>query len=139
MDMQAAAARIHGCEYGQEGDPQFWAELKAAGLVAVYGASDDLTEFRGAIYDEAGAGEHTQHRLTQRGFLQSDCPEGDDCPYFKQAMQLVPANITARWCPPGFAGSWLIETTLPHATFDVMEDGELYCRGVVLRLADLPQ
>jgi hypothetical protein len=33
--------------------------------------------------------------------------------------------------------SWSYETDIPHATFDVLEDGEVYCRGIVFALADL--
>ena len=33
--------------------------------------------------------------------------------------------------------AWTYMTDIPHATFDVMDDGELYCRGIVFALADL--
>jgi hypothetical protein len=138
MTREEAAALLNGNEYANEGTRELWAQMKEAGLVAVFGASDDLTEFRGAIYDEAGAGEETDHRLTQKGLLESECGEGDDCPYFERFAKSVPVAVKARWCPPGFDGSWLIETPLPHATFDITEDGEVYCRGVVVSVADLP-
>jgi hypothetical protein len=82
MDMHEAAAALNGNEYGEEGSRQLWADMKASGLVAVYGASDDLTEFNGAIYDECGASNQTEHRLTQKGLPYSDCISGDECPYF---------------------------------------------------------
>ena len=28
--------------------------------------------------------------------------------------------------------TWLITTDVPHATFDIMEDGDLFCRGIVV-------
>ncbi len=32
---------------------------------------------------------------------------------------------------------WTYETDIPHATFDIMEDGEKYCRGTVLDIKSL--
>lgn len=137
MDMQEAAAALDGGEYAREGSPALFGAMKEAGLVAVFGASDDLTEFRGAIDDEAGAGDETEHYLTRQGFFANPC-DNDDCPFFREKLAAMTPAVVARWCPPGFDGSWLIETPLPHATFDVMEDGEVYCRGVVISVADLP-
>jgi hypothetical protein len=51
---EEAAAELDANQYGNEGSKDLFARMKAAGLVAVFGASDDLMEFRGAIYDEAG-------------------------------------------------------------------------------------
>lgn len=135
MNMQEAAAELNGNEYGEEGSSILFANMKAAGLVAVFGASDDLTEFRGAIDDEAGAGDVTEHLLTKDGILYSDC-ENDRCPYFAKLLKAVPVAVKAEWDCNGY--SWFLSTTLPHATFDVMEDGERYCRGLVLSVADLP-
>lgn len=46
------------------------------------------------------------------------------------------AHINAHWCKePGCC--WTYETELPHATFNVMEDGETYCRGIVIALSDV--
>jgi len=136
MEMHEAAAALHGNEYGREGSKELWAAMKAAGLVAVFGASDDLTEFRGAIYDEAGAYEGTAHHLTRAGLMESKCGEGDDCPYFVKAKASVKPAIRVKWDENGY--SWWIETDLPYSPFDIMEDGETYCRGVVIRLEDLP-
>jgi hypothetical protein len=141
MDRQYAANLLDGNEYRREGahTPDLFALMKRDGLVAIFGASDDLTEFRGAIHDEAGAGEETEHFLTRKGLLTSRCGEGDDCPYFAEKKDHLKPVIRALWCPPGFDGSWLIVADIPHATFDIMEDGEVYCRGVVISIEDLPQ
>jgi hypothetical protein len=47
-------------------------------------------------------------------------------------------KIKAIWAPKDdnekvFA-SWLIETEIPHENFNIMEDGELFCRGVVFHV-----
>lgn len=55
ITLKEFSERITGKEYGH---PQFTKEeiqlAKDNGIVIVYGASDDLMEFEGAIYDEGG-------------------------------------------------------------------------------------
>ena len=33
--------------------------------------------------------------------------------------------------------AWTINTDIPHATFDIMEDGEVFSRGIVVNLSDI--
>lgn len=128
-----AAAKLDGNQYREEGSREFFKELKEAGLVAVFGASDDLMEFRGAIYDEIGAYNGGTAYLTNEGLLQSKCEEGEDCPYFKQLLGKA-STITAIWDRDGF--SFQYETEIPHSTFVIMEDDDTYCKGIVFALAD---
>ena len=129
LTIEQVAKQLHGCEYQEEGSDELWRDMKRHGLVAVFGASDDLVEFRGAIYDEVGAYSRTIVRLTDKGLCTSECGEGEDCPYFKESLRGA-RTIKATYSP------WKYASDIPHATFDVMEDGELYCRGIVFRLAD---
>jgi hypothetical protein len=50
-------------------------------------------------------------------------------------------TVQAVWCPRDENGkiwaSWKIQTDIPHETFDIMEDGELFCRGVVFHVDDV--
>ena len=107
---------------------------KEYGLVLVFGASDDLMEFGGAIHDEVGCYNGGTAYLDKNGLWHSKCDD-EDCKYAEEE-QAKCKTITAIWCPPG-GGSWAYETDIPHATFDIYEDGELYCRGIVFKLADL--
>ena len=50
MDAKELAQKLHGRTYGNI-TTQDAAEAKDNDLVIVFGASDDLMEFRGAIYD----------------------------------------------------------------------------------------
>ena len=146
MTPQELAARLNGREYGSEITKAEEAEAKAAGLVVVFGASDDLVELRGAIDDELGAYEGTTLRITPLGLLPSwetvleAGAESDAEDYFLKKHAGI-AEVKALWCPGDalLGTSWAYETAIPHATFDVMEDGELYCRGIVFRLADAVQ
>jgi hypothetical protein len=121
MEKEEAAAALHGNQYAREGSRELFAAMKEAGLVAVFGASDDLTEFRGAIHDETGAYNSAEHRLTRKGLLTSKCDGGEDCPYFRDIIDNVKPQVTAHWCPEGQQLSWLIETHLPHAAFEIVE------------------
>jgi len=132
LNISAAALALHGSEYGSEGAPGLFAEMKAAGLVAVFGASDDLMEFRGAIADEEYCLGDGDVHLDQDGLLENECTE-DECPHFTKLKSRTRA-IKAIWDRDGI--SWQYETSIPHKTFDVMEDGEVYCRGIVFQLAD---
>lgn len=134
MTPKEAAQRLDGGEYRNEGSRELFAEMKAAGLVALYGASDDLMEFNGAIHDEVGAWDGGTAYLTRQGLLQNDCDD-DACPHFKR-LQKQATPLHAKWDVDGF--SWVYETAIPHETFVINEDGEPYCRGIVFALAHVP-
>lgn len=135
MIKEEAAAKLDGNEYGEEGSSELFNAMKAAGLVAVYGASDDLMEFSGAIRDEVGCYNGGIAHLTSKGLLANEC-ESDDCPHFAKAKAAA-ATVTAKWCEEDGI-SWTYETKIPHATFIIKEDGDTYCRGIVFALADVP-
>lgn len=110
------------------------AEAKQNGLVIVYGASDDLMEFRGAIDHELGAYDGTTAYLTPRGLVQNYCND-DDCPYFER-MKLSSPSIKAIWHEEGDY-SWTFQTDIPHETFEITEDEKPYCRGIIFSLSDV--
>ncbi len=121
MTPQEAADKLNNSEYGKEGSRELFAEMKASGLVAVYGASDDLMELQGAISDEVGCYDGGSVFLTKGGLLENECAESD-CPYHAREREKA-TTIEAVWGKDGI--SWQYETTIPHVTFDVMEDGEV--------------
>lgn len=135
MTKEQLAALLNGREYPMVITDAEAKQAKKDGLVVVSGASDDLCELRGALYDEAGCCDGGILILNRKGFVEnhSDC----ECMYcgFKEYTNSL-ARIEAIWDRDGV--SWQYETSIPHATFDIMEDGEVYCRGLVLELAALP-
>lgn len=134
MTREEAAAALDGNQYREEGSRALFAEMKANGLVAVFGASDDLMEFRGAIDDEIGAYDGTTAYVTRDGLFTSEC-ECDDCPYAKKAMKAA-TEIDALWAKGDL--SWSYDTAIPHTKFVIKEDGDPFCEGIVFALADLP-
>lgn len=131
------AKKLHNREYRSELSEEEEAQAKADGVLIVFGASDDLMEFRGVIYDEAGVYDGGTV-LVNRGKLfeeHDDC----DCKYcgYEQACKTA-AKIKAVWCGENDY-SWTYKTSLPHSRFDIVEDGEKYCRGIVVSGDDLPE
>jgi hypothetical protein len=136
MTKEELASTLDGREYGEEITKAEEAQAKQAGLVVVFGYSDDNAELRGAIYDEVGAYDGTTLYFDKVGLLQNKCDD-DACPYFEESKKTA-KTIEVK---PDYSGTgeflWAYETAIPHATFEIMEDGEKYCRGIVFALADL--
>lgn len=112
---------LQNCEYGAELSKEAEQEAKENGFVVVFGASDDLCEFRGAVKDEAECWCGGNLYINSKGDI-----VGNEQPEYKL--------IEAVWGNSG--ASWTYETDIPHETFTVTEDGEPYCIGIVFRLAD---
>jgi hypothetical protein len=109
-------------------------EAKSLGLVIVFGYSDDVTAFNGAIRDEAGYGELF---ITQKGkILENDAIEALEGLIHDGTIASAPAmgKIVSDYSKEGV---WTFTTDIPHATFDVTEDGQLYCRAIVFHVSDL--
>lgn len=107
---------------------------KDNGLVVVFGYSDDNCELVGAIDDEIGCYEGGTLYFSESGLLENECDD-DECPYFEQQKENA-KTIEILWCEEdGY--SWTYKTEIPHATFDIMEDGDKYCRGIVFSIDDL--
>ena len=103
------------------------------GLVIVFGASDNLCKFRGAINDELGAWEGAIIPIDKYGIVINEC-DNDRCPYCAEIVKQA-AKIHAKWCDGDIA--WTYKTDIPHATFDIYDDGEIFCRGIVFSLNDV--
>lgn len=142
MNKEKFAAMLNGREYRNEITKDEAAQAKAAGLVVVYGASDDLMEFAGALYDEVGVYGGGMALVDAKGVLDRDQIDDDDDEAIAEfvARSKTAQSIEALWndsVSDASVPAWTYMTDIPHATFDVMDDGELYCRGIVFALADL--
>lgn len=129
MNKEELANLLNGRGYNNETTQEIENEAVKNDLVIVFGISDDLMELRGAIHEEAGF----EIYITSEGLLQNEC-DNDDCAYFKKEKELA-KKIEALWNVEGY--SWTYKTKIPHATFDILEDGKKYCRGIVFSLNDI--
>lgn len=142
MTKEELAQALTGREIGNEMTPTEESAAKESGLVVIFGASDDLCELRGAIEDELGAYKEALV-LIKDGKLLPEI-EDDDIATLKKYGALGPilrihdsaTKISARWHDEGNP-CWSYDTKAPHATFDILEDGEKYCVGIVLDLKEI--
>jgi hypothetical protein len=117
------------------------AAAEANRLVVIFGASDDLCELRGAIHDEMGAYQEAMLFIDKHGNLLRELEEDDAKVLAKYDLVGVllrrheeAVKVNAFWCRGEY--SWDYDCTAPHATFDILEDGEKYCRGLVIDLKE---
>ena len=138
MTKEQLAEKMNGGEYRTVPTDEHVALAKQHGLLIVHGASDDLCEFDGAFTDEVGCYEGGTISIDKDGVIPSW--DGLD----KDALHRVRAwiarydkkgDIIAVWDEDGY--SWSYKTDLPHATFDILEDGKPYCRGLVIDIKDI--
>jgi hypothetical protein len=151
MTKHQLAAQVNGAQYRKEDERFSEAESKKAGLVVIFGASDDLLEFRGAIHEELGAWDGTKAYIFKKKgeWVAMDETEFEE---YKEKLEDVGMlagfkywQVNAEWSPTikqegkeDVEASWLITGDTPEQVhFDVMEDGELYCRGLVIDLNEL--
>lgn len=133
MTPQEAANAMTGRQYTEEEPSKgFFATAAKAGLVIVYGSSDDLIELEGIVRNEFGAPGTIY--FTKNGLVYNDCQD-DDCPYFK-AERAKATPLKSLWDDGGF--SWRYETDIPHVKFVIKEEDENYCEGIVFSLTDVP-
>lgn len=146
---QEVADRMHGREYRHE-DIYTDDLLKAANLLVVYGASDDLLEVGGVINEDFPAWEGTTvylfntpkgWRLVVEGELEDLTELIQDSPLSDLILvdSLKTYWIKSEWCPEiegKVYASWLITAKLPEGMraypFGIQDEGELYCRGLVI-------
>jgi len=127
MTIQEFAKMLDGREYLGE---MILAEkelAKALGFVVVFGYSDDNAELEGAIDEEVTCYDGTEIYLNKDGIF-------EECKHSRAAKKKCKV-IKGIWDKEEY--SWIYETDIPHATFDVMEDGGKFCRGIVFDIKSL--
>lgn len=136
--LQSYADELNGNHYGEEGNADLFRHMKADRVVAVFGYSDDLMLFRGAIDDETG---YEEAFVTKAGLLENNC-ESDRCPHFKKLKK--PATQVYGGSTDTDGGSMFhFFIRGPNrskferfAEFKIMDDDGIYCTGIVFSLDD---
>lgn len=136
MTPEAFAAQLDGREYGEEITREEVEQAKLHGIVVVFGYSDDNVELRGAIRDEVGAWNGTTLYFDNDGLLENKCDD-EDCPYYSEAKKTAKAIEAVSNMSGNGDYYWTFKTEIPHATFEVMEDGGKYCKGIAFSIDEL--
>lgn len=130
LTKEELAKRLDGNEYGNEVSDDDIKDAQRNGLLIIFGYSDDNMEFRGAFNDEVGCYDGGEAYVSIEGIERNEC-DNEECPNFEQHGK----KIKAIWNAGGY--SWVFETDIPHASFDILEDGDKYCRGIVIDMNDI--
>lgn len=137
MTAEQLAEQINGREYGSEITKGECDIAKESGLLVVFGYSDDNVELRGVVSEEIAVWEGVEFGIPSNGKFEDEeeaeirnrlIAKGWTPP----ESERIVCNIEAEWCPDDLDCSWRITTDVQHFTFDIMEDGKLFCRGVVI-------
>lgn len=133
------AALLNGRQYQSEINRDEELIARKSGLLVVFGASNDLVEFRGVLQDEVGAYKSTAIQLspTCEVIDHSNICDYDGLILRGWTPPKSVCEINAEWCPENFEGSWRIWAFSEHvsniySTFNIMEDDQLYCQGIVI-------
>ncbi len=132
---QEIAKKLHNREYREETTPEIERLAKVNNIVIVFGTSDDYIVFRGAIHDRGYCFEGRKIYFNTGGIVRNECKD-DYCPHFKKELESA-SLIKAIWEPKDLGCSWIYETDIPHETFDILEESEKYCQGIVFSLDDI--
>lgn len=127
------AEMLNGLQYPTEPSQEIIELAKANNIVIVFGASDDLMEFRGAIYDEIDAWNGATALVNKSGLF-DEC--SIHCKHSNAAKEQY-SKVHAIWDDKDRDCSWSYKTDIPHAEFKIMEDDEVYCYGIVFSLDNL--
>jgi hypothetical protein len=133
MTKEKLAAILDGRTYGNEIETEERNLARDNGLVIVYGYSDDNIEFEGAICDEVYIYNGGTVYLDETEVFKNECDD-ENCPYAARELEKC-KSIRAVWSDK--SPCWTYETQIPHATFNIYDDGYVYCVGIVFELCDL--
>lgn len=140
MTRDEAAALLNGREYREEMTRSEEATFRDAGLLIAIGQSDDIGGLFGAISDEISAYNGGAVSICKIGGKLAIAEDFDNARDLIRQGWTPPkelASIKYEWCPAGFDGSWRVSANVPFSPFNITEDGEVYCQGIVIDTASL--
>lgn len=122
MTKEELAARLNGRNVGVE--MSYNEEMRAAdsGLVVCFGYADCIIDFRGCIGYTLNEQGGAMLCFVEERIIIHDL---DYSPGGKFIKAIFNEN------------KWLFESNVPHATFDIMADDELFCKGIVFDYKDI--
>lgn len=127
MDKNSIADILNGREYRDEIPKNLYNDPVFKNFVVVFGYSDDAMSVSGLFDDEFGCFDGGTAYFENNGFLHADDESEVELNHYK--------SVKAIWAKDAY--SWVYETDMTHATFDIMEDGDKFCRGIVFDASEL--
>lgn len=139
------ADKLNGREYHLEMTPKEIHTATENGLIVIYGESDDLIHFKGVVSQEMDCYETTKLYLYKDG-LEWNVGDEHDIKSLEEIIQEKTGfNFTIKTylIKPMWAAVenekvfWEYHTELPHETFHITEEGQLYCVGIIIDLKEI--
>lgn len=138
MNTKEIAEQLDGIQYGDRIPQNIITQAKAAGIVIVHGASDDLIKFHGAIDDDLYCYNDEKFWITGKGLYPvNKCNEGDNCPNYVKPTKNTAVPLYTLWDGAPCAANWSFRFRIPHYTFKIWDEECLYCIGIVFSLIDV--
>ena len=136
MNARELAKALDGREYLQEITDDECRQAKDANLLVVSGASDDLAELYGFTRDEVACYDGGTFYIDRKG-LAPTWPEDEERGYeeakeYFDRVNMPRITVTAVWCRSDDDPAWTYKVDAPVERFNIMEDGDVYCEGVVI-------
>jgi hypothetical protein len=140
MTAKELATLLDGREYRQEITAAEEAQAKESGLLVIFAYSDDLIQFRGLIDDEVDAYNDIELYVNPNGsILQVEDGFDDYSDYIRHLQEnndnrlITHVKIQFKKDLSGKDRIWQsITTDVPHETFKVTNEGELFVEGLVI-------
>lgn len=139
-------------EYRNETTAEIEKFAKDNNFVIMFGASDDLLEFRGAYFEEFGASNKTKfyfnknmsifcykNKINIAKLLNENRNTFNWLHIennFEYELELL-NEIEVFWCKNENFYTWSYKTNFPSVSFDILEDGKKYSQGIIFSLEDL--
>lgn len=127
MTKEELAELLNGRQYGEEITDVEHRIAYENGLVVIFGASDDLTILKGVVDDEVDCYQGCHFKFNRHLEIKT----GGKYKRHRRSVESV-------WSPKEPDCAWMYKTEIPHATFNIYEDGELYCVGIIIDVSQIP-
>ena len=145
MTSKELAESLNGREYRKETTPEIIQLAKDNGLVIVYEYLHSITDFEGAISERIDSFEGGKIYFNKDGSNFTDVNGMAFLTYHKDKDEPDANMVESVWDEnekimhegTGLYYSWTFKTEVPHETFDIFDEGDPYCRGIVLSINDL--
>ena len=132
------AEKLNGREYRSEITSSECKYALDNNLLVIFGASDDLIEFRGVIDEEMDSYKKSNYFLlkAEDGFRIISQYEWDELQSSIEEYGIIIPHkiITSYWSGGESKYFFSYFMSFPHENFNIMEDGKYYCQGVVINL-----
>ena len=112
--------------------PQFTRETvqfaKENGFLILFGTADGIIKLNGVLYDEIHAPDTRKIYLDKKGFLEG-----------KESENVVDIVAYSKKDSNNAHISLAFETKIPHESFMIYDNGDLFCEAIVFRMSDITE